>query len=269
MNPEGPIIIAISAMFGVVLGSFLNVCIYRLPLGLTPWHPARSFCPRCDAPIAWYDNIPVLSFLLLRGRCHHCAERIPYRYLIVELTVGVAFALVISRFGLSLEALKWCLLASLLISLFWTDLESRFLPDEFTLGGTLAGAVLAAFLPPVSIIPISVLGSFLPDSSRVQSVAAAVCSALVLALPLLLVGWFYSRLRGRQGLGFGDVKLLLLIGVFFGVERGVRVLVLACVVGSVCGLAYIRLRRLDPKSYGLPLGSFISAGALLALLGAF
>ncbi len=178
--------------------------------------------------------------------------------------MGFVFGFIAAHYGASLEALKWCFAASLLVALLWTDLEKRLLPDEFTLGGALAGLALATFLP-----PISVLGDFLPEANRrVQSVVAAAGSALLLSIPLSLVGWLYSRLRGRSGLGFGDVKLLLLIGVFFGVERGVWILLVASIAGSLIGLAYIRFRRLDAKTYGLPFGSFVAASALLALLGA-
>jgi leader peptidase (prepilin peptidase) / N-methyltransferase len=270
LNPEGTIIIAIAAVFGLVFGSFLNVCIYRLPRSLTPCRPVRSFCPACEAPIAWYDNVPVLSFLLLGRHCRDCGAPIPYRYPLVELNTALAFAVIVSRWGFALEALKWSLLASLLISLFWTDVESRFLPDELTLGGTIAGVSIAAFLPPVSLIPGFLLGAIVQDAgSKVQSLIAAAGSALLLALPLLLIAWLYSRIRGRQGLGFGDVKLLLLVGVFFGVERGMRILLVACLGGLVIGLTYIRVRRLDSSSYGLPLGSFIAASAFLALMGGF
>jgi leader peptidase (prepilin peptidase) / N-methyltransferase len=270
LNPEAAALIAVAAVFGLILGSFLNVCIYRLPLGLTPWRPVRSFCPFCEASIAWYDNIPLLSFLLLRGRCRNCGSSIPFRYPLVELSLALAFAVIVTRWGFSLEALKWCLLASLLVSLFWTDIENRFLPDELTVGGAVAGVSLATFLPPVSLIPGILINGIAQDAgSKTQSLIAALGSALLLSIPLLLIGWLYSKVRGKKGLGFGDVKLLLLIGAFFGVERGVRVLLVACLGGLVIGLTYIRLRRLDPQSYGLPLGSFIAAGGLLALLGAF
>ncbi len=265
MNPETVLLTAIAVSFGLATGSFLNVCIYRIPLGLAPWRPARSFCPACEALIAWYDNLPLLSFPLLRGHCRRCGCRIPYRYPLVELTMGVAFGLMAARYGASLEALKWCVAASMLVALFWTDLEHRLLPDELTLGGALAGLAFAAFLPPVSLI-----GDFFPEAGRAfQSLAAAAGSALLLAVPLSFAGWLYKKIRGPVGLGRGDVKLLLLIGAFFGAERGVWILLIASIAGAIIGLAYIRLRRLDPKTYGLPFGSFIAASGFLALLGGF
>lgn len=269
MSPEGSTLIAIAALFGLITGSFLNVCIYRLPIDLTPWRPARSFCPSCEYPIAWYDNIPLLSFLILHGRCRHCGARVSFRYPLVELTMGLVFAYIAAHWGLRLEALKWALLSSLLTTLFWTDLENRLLPDEFTVGGTLAGMVLSTFLPPVSFIPGFLMGSLLPQpTGRTESVLAAAGSAILLALPIWLLGWLYSKIRGREGLGLGDIKLAMLIAVFFGLEHGISILLVASVTGSLTGLTLVFLRRVDPKVFGLPFGSFIAASGLLAMLGA-
>src|SRR5438445_667110 len=132
---------------GLLIGSFLNVCIYRMPRDLSVVTPSRSFCPECEKTIAWYDNIPVVSFLVLGGRCRHCKARIPVRYLLVELATGAAFALCVAALGLSLPALKYSLYSAIMIALIASDLEERILPDEFTLGGLIAGLVLAAFVP--------------------------------------------------------------------------------------------------------------------------
>src|ERR1700736_976302 len=116
---------------GLLIGSFLNVCVYRLPRDLSVAHP-RSYCPGCEKPIAWYDNIPVVSYMMLGGRCRHCRERIPVRYPLVELATAGAFALCVGKLGLSLAAFKYALFSAIMIALIATDIEARILPDEFT-----------------------------------------------------------------------------------------------------------------------------------------
>jgi leader peptidase (prepilin peptidase)/N-methyltransferase len=161
-----------------------------------------------------------------------------------------------------LPALKWCVLACLLTVLLWTDFEGRVLPDEFTLGGTLLGFVFAAFVPPP---PGLLTGLIANIPLRLQWLFEASVSALILTLPLLAVGWLYQLLRGRTGIGLGDFKLLALIGVFLGLESGLAALLIGSVTGSVAGLLYIRLRRLDAGSYWLPFGSFLCLGALIGI----
>ena len=138
--------IVLAVLAGLLIGSFLNVCIFRLPRDVSVVSP-RSFCTGCEKTIAWYDNIPLLSFVLLRGRCRHCAERIPVRYPIVELATAVAFGLCVAKFGVSVHALKYALFSAIMIALIATDIETQILPDEFTLGGTVLGLVIAAFVP--------------------------------------------------------------------------------------------------------------------------
>jgi leader peptidase (prepilin peptidase) / N-methyltransferase len=126
---------------GLLIGSFLNVCVYRLPRDLSVVRP-RSHCPACEKQIAWYDNIPVLSFWVLGGRCRHCRERILLRYPLVELASAAAFSLCVAKLGLTWPAAKFAVLSAILIALIATDLEERILPDEFTLGGTVLGIAL-------------------------------------------------------------------------------------------------------------------------------
>ena len=132
---------------GLLIGSFLNVCIFRLPRDLSVVSPARSFCPECETTIAWYDNIPVVSYLVLGARCRQCKAHIPVRYLLVEIATGVAFALCVGKLGLSLSALKYCIYSAIMIALIASDIEERILPDEFTLGGTVVGLAFAPFVP--------------------------------------------------------------------------------------------------------------------------
>jgi leader peptidase (prepilin peptidase)/N-methyltransferase len=146
----------VAIIAGLLIGSFLNVCIYRMPRDLSVVRP-RSFCPACERPIAWYDNIPVLSYFILRGRCRHCQARIPVRYLIVEMLTAVLFFVIVAALGATAVAAKLCLLVALLVGLTFADLEERILPDEFTLGGTAVGLVLAWFIPVDDVIAHALL----------------------------------------------------------------------------------------------------------------
>ena len=134
----------LALLFGLLIGSFLNVCIYRWPLDLSVVRP-RSYCPKCEAPIAWYDNVPLASYAILGGKCRHCRARISPRYPVVELLTGALFFLLVYRYGLTPFAGKMCVFTAMLVALLFTDLEERILPDEFTVWGTVAGLVFAIF----------------------------------------------------------------------------------------------------------------------------
>lgn len=256
--------VALSSVAGLLLGSFLNVCIYRIPRDLSVVTP-RSFCPECGIQIAWYDNIPLFSYISLRRLCRGCARTIPWRYPIVELTTAVLFGLVASEYGWTLATLKWCVFEALLVALFWTDLEERLLPDEFTLGGSAAGLIFAIFVA----VP-SAAGSLLLPTAKTtwQSLLGAAIGAIFLVAPIWTMGALYAWVRKREGLGLGDVKLLLLIGVFLGFERGLFAMLIGTIGGSVLGAVYILAMRRNPSTYELPFGTFLCAGAALApLLG--
>src|SRR5438132_9924096 len=139
-------VIALAFLFGLLIGSFLNVCVFRLPRDLSVVRP-RSFCPGCERMIAWYDNIPLISYALLGAKCRHCGARIPLRYPVVELATGVAFAACFHLLGPTWYAVKFSAFSAILIALIATDFEERILPDEFTLGGTALGLILAWFVP--------------------------------------------------------------------------------------------------------------------------
>lgn len=251
--------VALAAIFGLTFGSFLNVCIYRLPRDLSVVTP-RSFCPECGHQVAWHDNLPLLSYVLLRGRCRSCGKPIGIRYLVVELTTGALFALTVFRYGPTVLSLKWCVFDALLVALFWTDLEERILPDELTLGGALLGLLFSIW--------VTVPGPFgfflIRTSPRTASFINALIGGCILSIPILLLGWLYGLIRKREGLGRGDVKLLALIGVFLGLEKGLLALLIGAVSGAVLGLAYILWKRKDAASYELPFGSFLCLGALAA-----
>ena len=258
----------LALLFGLLIGSFLNVCVYRLPQDLSVVRP-RSYCPACNHPIAWYDNVPLLSYALLGGRCRHCKVAIPARYPIVELMTAVLFFVAVWRFGPSLAAGKFCLLSALLVGLTFSDLEARILPDEFTLGGTAAGLVLAWFLPVNDDIAQTLLWlAGVRNSPHWASVAEALVGAVVPGLFLWFGGWLYFKLRHREGLGLGDVKLVAMVGAFLGLHGALLMLIAGSLAGSLIGYAYIRFTHKDPASYELPFGTFLGlAGIAVALLG--
>src|SRR6185503_8199840 len=169
---------ALAFLAGLLIGSFLNVCIYRLPRDLSVVRP-RSHCPGCEKQIDWHDNIPVVSYLLLGGRCRYCRERIPLRYPVVELATAAAFTLCVAMLGLTWPAAKFAMLSAILIALIATDLEERILPDEFTLGGTVLGIALSGVVPlDPGLATFLVMGSLGPRwSSVVESLTGAFLSS--------------------------------------------------------------------------------------------
>ena len=249
----------LAGLFGLLIGSFLNVCIYRLPRDLSVVAP-RSFCTECGGQIAWFDNIPVLSYLLLRGRCRQCRKHIPFRYPLVEIVTAVFFATITVRYGAGLAACKWCLFEALLVALFFTDLEARILPDEFTIGGGIAGLVFAFFVR----VPGFFSEFFLTHSPRwVQSLFEAALAAVIMTVPIWLLSILWARLRKREVLGMGDLKLLPMLGFFLGLDQGISALLIGSISGVVIGGGYIFLSRQKASTYELPLGSFFCLGAAL------
>jgi len=255
---------AIAALvFGLLIGSFLNVCIYRWPRDLSVVRP-RSHCVACDKTIAWYDNIPLASFVILGGRCRHCGARIPWRYPLVELATGALFFYWVLSHGLTAEAGKMCVFSAILLALLFCDLEERILPDEMTLGGLAAGLILAAFVKTPDAVTealLSIAGIKIPE--RLTWVAAAALSAALPAFFLWAAGWAYQKVRHREGLGFGDVKLVAMVGAFLGLENSLMTLIVGSVSGSILGYAYIKLTGKDPATYELPFGSFLCVAALI------
>ncbi|MFZ0538440.1 MAG: prepilin peptidase, partial [Candidatus Sulfotelmatobacter sp.] len=230
-------------VLGLAFGSFLNVCIYRLPLGLSVVSP-RSACPQCKRPIAFYDNIPVLGWLLLRGRCRHCKARISARYLLIELLTGALFLGCYAYFGLTLATLKYCAFGFLLLGLIFTDAETKLLPDKLTLPGLALGIVFS-LLVPVNDLASQLLPGMLnlPFSSEVVShVLSLFDSLLGAALGASFIygaGAVYLRWRGMEGMGFGDVKLMAMIGAFLGMKLTIFTIFTASLVGSLFGLATV------------------------------
>jgi len=227
-------------LFGLIFGSFLNVCIYRLPLGLSVVSP-RSACPQCGVPIASFDNIPVLSWLILRGRCRHCHVRITPRYAIVELVCGLLFLFSYMQAGPSVNAVKGCVLCFLFLGLTFTDAETHLLPDAMTLPG-LAIALIFSFFSEVSG-PAFYFFPVPPHSSSalffqigLRSLANALMGAAIGSGLLYGVGWLYLKLRNIDGIGFGDVKLMAMAGAFLGPVLTLFVLCTASLLGGLFGI---------------------------------
>lgn len=248
---------------GLLIGSFLNVCIFRLPRDLSVVRP-RSFCPACEAQIAWYDNIPVLSFILLRGRCRRCQEPISVRYPLVELATGILFSSAVFAWGLTPLALKFCIFSAIIVTLVSSDIEERILPDEFTLGGAVVGLILSWFVP----LNFALAYIFLPRSNdpHLLSLIEASIGAVVASGSIWVVGELYYRLRGREGLGFGDVKMVAMIGAFMGLQGALLTLIVGSMLGGVGGLIYILLTGKNASTYQLPFGAFLGASAMTILV---
>jgi len=280
--------------FGLAFGSFLNVCIYRLPLGLSVVTP-RSACPKCKQAIAFYDNVPVLSWLILRGRCRHCKTTISARYILIELLTGSLFLACYWYFGLNLATLKYCAFVFLLLGLIFTDAETKLLPDKLTLPG-LALGVLFSLIVPVNdlasqfgpgLVNLPLSDQFI---SHALSLFDSLLGAAVGAAFIYGAGAIYLRWRGAEGMGFGDVKLMAMVGAFLGIKLTVFTIFTASIVGSVFGLTTVlvvwlkRTRRfmrqlasaqaarrrawqsaqMVYRFYQMPFGVFLGSMALLA-----
>jgi leader peptidase (prepilin peptidase)/N-methyltransferase len=248
-----------AALFGLIVGSFLNVCISRLPEHLSVVSP-RSHCPACQHPIAWYDNIPVLSFFLLRTRCRYCGARISWRYLVVELATSLLFLGVVYAFGFSLETVKWLVFGCLMLTLAFTDAETQLLPDVLTIGGTFTGLLLSLIVPlhdPFTGLLFGGLEHPLP------SLLNSASGALSLSVPFATFGFAYCRFRKILPPGWGDVKLLALMGSFLGTEQGLIASIVGMISGSVIGLGYIVGTGKNPRLTTLPLGTFLCGAGIL------
>jgi len=230
-------------LFGLAFGSFLNVCIYRLPLGLSVVSP-RSACPKCKQPIAFYDNIPVLSWVILGGRCRNCKTRISPRYWMIELLTALLFLGCYWHFGLTLSTLKYCVFAFLLLGLIFTDAETKLLPDKMTLPGLALGVIFSL------LVPVNDLASqFLPGmvnlpfsgdiSARLLSLADSLLGAALGASFIYGAGAIYLRWRGTEGMGFGDVKLMAMAGAFLGMKLTIFTVFTASLAGSIFGLTTV------------------------------
>lgn len=291
-----PIFAAATFLFGLAFGSFLNVVIHRVPRGESIVFPA-SACPQCHAKIRSYDNIPVISWLLLGGRCRNCKDPINPRYAIVELILATLFLACYWRFGLSLSALKYCVFSFLIVGLIFIDAEHKLLPDVMTLPGLLTGLVFSWFVPVYDLVAEMFPSYFRFGHGRGLnwhwlSLSDAILGAVVGAAFIFGVGFFYLQARGVEGMGLGDVKLMGMVGAFLGVKLTVFTMFAASLLGTIFGVTLmvtVWLRRTDRRMmrnresrdvarkhawasarlvyrhYQIPFGVFLGSMALLAL----
>ena len=262
---SGMLIAAFVLLFGLIIGSFLNVCIVRIPGGKSIVLPA-SACVKCGAPIRPYDNIPVFSYLLLRGKCRKCGNPISPMYPVVELLTGLLFLGCYEAFGLSVEALKWAVFSAIMVVLVFTDLRERILPDVVNFTGFGLGLVLSFFTTPVDGTAMALAKRIFefPPPAPVLSFVDALLGAAAGSGLLWLVSEVYFRLRGREGMGMGDVKMMLMAGAFLGLKRTLLTIFTGSVLGSVLGIIVIVARRKD-SDYELPFGTFLGMAALLVV----
>ena len=235
----------LAALVGLALGSFLNVLITRLPRGESPWG-GRSRCPQCRQPISWYDNIPLLSYIRLRGRCRSCGAAIPWRYPLVELAGGITALALWHTFPDRLLLLAYGPFCLALVALTAIDLEHRLLPDAITLPGTILGLLLSLVLPQLSF----------PE---------AAAGALVGAALFYGIGRLYEKWAGRRGMGGGDVKMMAMIGAFLGLGALPLVILVSAGLGTLTGLIRVLVKGSGPRgqwrTISLPYGPFLAAGA--------
>lgn len=237
-------IVALAAVFGLCIGSFLNVCIHRLPREESVVSPG-SRCGSCGVAIRWYDNLPVVSYVLLGGKCRACGAPYSMRYLWVEVLTAVVFAITAAVFDPTPLLAVRLVFAAMLIALFFIDLEHQLLPDAITLPGVVVGVAASVWLAP----------------GLMASAAGAALGALI----LLAIRWVWKRATGVDGMGLGDVKMLAMIGAFLGWEQVWLVLFLASLTGAVVGVSIAALGRGSMKTR-LPFGTFLAVAALLASL---
>ncbi|MBN2427287.1 MAG: prepilin peptidase [Deltaproteobacteria bacterium] len=243
--PDAISIYLIVLIFGLIIGSFLNVCIYRIPAGKSIMWPG-SHCPSCQNNLRWYHNIPVLSYAVLRGCCSFCGKKISLRYPSVELLTGILFVLVFSRFGLTFASLVYSLFVALLIVITFIDLDLQIIPDVISLPGIVVG-FLCSFLIPWLPWTDSLLGIILGGGS------------------LFLVAAVYKMLTKIDGMGGGDIKLLAMIGAFIGWKAILPVIFISSMVGCLVGIPLMLLKGSGTR-LAIPFGPFLALGAVIYLL---
>jgi leader peptidase (prepilin peptidase) / N-methyltransferase len=235
-------------VLGACVGSFLNVVIHRLPRGESLVFPG-SHCTSCGHEIAWYDNVPLVGWLLLRGHCRSCKSGISARYPLVELLTALIAVSLHARLGFSLPFLVAFYFACTLLAIAYIDLDHQIIPDVLSLPGVVVGLVAA---------PILHGGTWL------EAIQAAALGALLGGGILFAVAWSYERATGREGMGGGDVKLLAMVGAFLGWQGVLLTLLLGSLVGSAIGISIMLARGADSK-LAIPFGPFLSIGAFVAM----
>ena len=236
------LIVIIIFIFGMCIGSFLNVCIYRLPESKSIADPPRSICPSCKSHIRFYDNMPVLSYIWLKGRCRNCNAPISFRYPLVELMNGIVAVALLFKFGLSVESLVYFVFISSLLVITFIDLDHQIIPDIITLPGIPMG-LIASFALPTITLKASALGLLIGGGS------------------LWFVAWAYNLIAHRDGMGGGDIKLLAMIGTIIGWKGVIFTIFASSVMGSCVGITMMLIKGKNMK-FAIPFGPFLSIGAI-------
>ena len=284
-------IIAAFFLFGLLIGSFLNVCITRIPAGVSIVLPG-SRCPECGSAIRAYDNVPVLSWVLLRGKCRNCQTSISAMYPTIEFVTGMLFVACYLSFGLSVVTLKWLFFSSILLVLIVTDYRERILPDLVNWFGAGLGIVFAVRVPPADGVARMFLGRHLSGTLPrwTPGVLDAILGAFLCGGLLWVAALLYKAVRGREGMGFGDVKMMFMVGTFLGVRGAFLTILLGTLLGTVIGVGVIlflfasgwksalarraskmglggigSLRWVIASRYQLPLGTFLGIAAFLIM----
>jgi leader peptidase (prepilin peptidase) / N-methyltransferase len=237
-------LLVLAGIFGLAIGSFLNVCIHRLPRGQSLATPP-SRCPSCERPLRWFHNIPVASWIALGGRCGHCRAPISIQYPVIELVTALLWVLIVWMTPVGWLLVSRLVLGTALIVLFMIDLEHQLLPNAITLPGIAVGLAFSIAAPPG---PIDSLVGIALGGGVLYGIAAA-----------------YYLVRKEEGMGMGDVKMLAMVGAFLGWQAVLLTLVLSSFAGAVIGLVMIVLQKGDMR-YALPFGTFLAVGALIAML---
>lgn len=231
----------VAFIFGAAVGSFLNVCIFRLPVKTSIIKPG-SRCPNCLNPVRFYDNIPIISYILLRGKCRDCGENISWRYPLVELLTGLLTVMLFLKFGFTVEFFVFFLFVSVLIVITFIDLDHQIIPDILTLPGIPLFFLAAVFLVKVPWLE-ALLGLIIGGGT------------------LLVIALAYELIAKREGMGGGDIKLLAMIGGFLGWKSLLFILLGSSLLGAIVGLSLIIINKQDMK-YAVPFGPFLSAAVL-------
>jgi len=238
----------VAFVFGAIFGSFINVCIYRLPKGESLVYP-QSRCPFCKTKISFYDNIPLLSYLFLCAKCRHCGIHIPFKYFFVEALTSVCAGLIYLKYGFGFLFFAYFAFLASLIIISFIDLEHKIIPNSISIPGTIIGLLLAFVLSYSSIPwPVDLKEAFIGMMFGGGS--------------LLIVGTVYSFITGREGIGFGDVKLLAMFGAFFGWHGAFFAIVIGSMLGLLISLPIVIAKKTSLK-YPIPFGPFLSLGLII------
>jgi leader peptidase (prepilin peptidase)/N-methyltransferase len=260
-----PLALAFAVALGALIGSFLNVVIHRLPREESIVFP-NSRCPSCGTSIRPYDNIPVISYAVLRGRCRSCRSSISARYPAVELLVGLLFGLVFWHDGLTLALPFDLVFVAALTSLVFIDAEHMLLPDVITLPGVVFALIARVLVPNLFHLGFLADGVMRGMPDWVVSLAGALFGALVGGGSLWLIGWLWEKLRGVEAMGLGDVKMMFMVGAYLGWSLTGLTIFLAVVTGSLVGISLMLKRRERDMQMMLPFGIFLGIGAIITLL---